>query len=137
MKIRKQNKKEISSWENEGGLLSSTTEKVLFKKSEKEKIMVESSEIEKVQSRPRSFSKRMNSVQVSVKEKNKVSIVDREIGTLRGNYKKIKQTLLFLISYIKSFFTKEKADQIREVFSYTEILKKDSSHSNTGSTKVQ
>jgi len=48
----------------------------------------------------------------------KNSIIDRELGTLRSIFFKIKMFFINISRYIKSFFTQKKLNEIKAVFAY-------------------
>lgn len=48
----------------------------------------------------------------------KHSLLDSEMGSVRSNWQKLKMFFSHVFSYVKSFFTKEKFTQMKDVFSY-------------------
>lgn len=52
---------------------------------------------------------------VKIKKSN---ILDKEMGTLRGNYTKTKIFFKKVYLHLKSFFTKKKMQEIKSVFSF-------------------
>jgi hypothetical protein len=89
--------------------------------------MIENSKIDKVLNSDKGIPLKMEDTSahgeyespISTKRvHNNPKILDREMGTLRSNFSKIKNFFRNIFYYIKSFFTKKKVNEVREFFSY-------------------
>lgn len=54
------------------------------------------------------------------------SILDKDMGTLRSNFLKVKIFFKNIFFYIRSFFTKKKMNEVKEIFSYKKTLNEQS-----------
>ncbi len=65
------------------------------------------------------------------KDKKTKNILDKEIGSLRSIFVRGKMFFKDIYCYMKSFFTKEKIDEVRAIFSFKRVLKDNNQSNNS------
>jgi hypothetical protein len=81
-----------------------------------------------------SFDKVKNDESKIKKTKN---ILDKEIGSLRSIFIRVKMIFKDIYCYVKSFFTKKKIDEVRAIFSFKRVLKDNNQSTNSVISKPE
>ena len=66
-----------------------------------------------------------------LKNKRANNILDKEIGSLRSIFVRVKVFFKDIYCYMRSFFTKKKIDEVRAIFSFKKVLKESKQNSKS------
>jgi len=88
----------------------------------KEDVFVEPDQIPKMPEKHKLVDRNLGSLRKNFSNAKtffkKHSLLDKEMGSLRSNWIKVKRVFMSVVNYVKSFFTREKLRQMKDVFSY-------------------